>query len=231
MWTQTLLALVLALQIAPSTAPPEPIGVGPEPARRPISWELDFRFEDPKRIEVEVPGRGREVYWYMLYTARNPSPQTVRFFPIFELVTQQLEVIPTDMGIHPIVFQAIRERHKLTYPYLVPPSEAIGPLRTGDDYARESVAIWRGDALDTNSFKIFVQGLSGEARVVANPAYDPDKPETPSSNEADASGKSSTNPRLFTLRKTLEIDYEMPGSAQARQSVQPQRTGVRWIMR
>jgi len=39
------------------------------------------------------------------------------------------------------------------------------------------------------------------------------------------------NPRYFTLRKTLEIRYTLPGSPQARPGAQPQRDEVRWIMR
>lgn len=208
-------------------------GQGPEPAPNPISWELAFKFEEPRRIEVLVPGSGQpEVYWYMLYTVVNTSDRTQFFNPTFELVTGDLRVNATDMGISPLVFEAIKDRHKIVYPYLVSPTRAIGELRAGADNARESVAIWRNVELRGNEFTIYVAGLSGETRFVKNPAYDPKKPETvkmagPSGFERDV----AVNPKHFTLRKTLEIHYTLPGSTQTRESADPQRQKIRWIMR
>ena len=40
-----------------------------------------------------------------------------------------------------------------------------------------------------------------------------------------------TNPKYFTLRKTLELRYSIPGSESARKEVDPQRLKARWIMR
>jgi hypothetical protein len=205
------------LAFQPATAP---VGKGPQPSPTPISWELDLRFLDPQRIEVQVPGASApEVYWYMVYTVTNHSGRTQGFFPTFQLVTDDLHVVDTDMGISALVFEAIRERHRRTHPDLVHPTKAIGDLLTGDDYARESVAIWRGVDSDANRIAIYIAGLSGEARVMANPTFDPARPEGPE------------NPKQFTLRKTLEIRYNLRGDAAARTLVEPERAGIRWIMR
>ncbi len=228
----TLLPIIMLF--VPGQVPTLPVGTGPEPAPRPISWELEFRFLDPQRITVQLPDQAEpEVYWYVVYTAVNNSGHTQNFFPISEIVTDELVVLKTDMGISPLVFDAIRERHRVTHPDLVHPTKAIGPLRVGDDYARESVAIWRGVDLSANSFRLYVAGLSGETQFLPNPLFDPEQPETGPVLESGDEGvdKPSGNLRYFALRKTLEIDYTLPGSPGARAAVAPQRGPTRWIMR
>ena len=209
------------------------VGDGPAPAPAPVSWEIDFRYVPPRRIEVLPPGATQPItYWYMLYTATNTSESTQYFFPTFELVTDDLKVIPTDTGISPLVFDAIRERHKVTHKYLVHPTKAIGELRVGDDYARESVAIWRADDVTTAEFAIYVAGLSGEARIIRNPAYALDKPETVTINGEDGIPREITvNPKYFTLRKTLRLRYTLPAAPEARSSVTPRLDRADWIMR
>lgn len=203
-----------------ATAGEPQVGTGPQPSPVAVSWEFAFKFEDPKRIEVRLPGQERpEVYWYMLYTVTNTGERSQHFFPIFQLHTQNFQVIDTDKGIHPLVFAAIRERHRQLYPYLVEPEKAIGDLLVGDDHARESVAIWRQVDLSNGSFAVYVAGLSGETRFLHNPAFDPSQPE------------SSGNPKNFVLRKTLEIRYNLPGSPSARPQTTPERRVTRWIMR
>ncbi len=224
-----LLPLLLLFQAA---GPPE-VGTGPQPAMRPIAWELEFEFLDPQRIEVKLPGTERsETYWYVVYTVTNRSGRSRDFFPTFEIVTENLTVHTTDTGISPLVFDAIRERHRITHKYLVAPSKAIGLLRTGADNALESVAIWRDIDLSQNNFRIYVSGLSGETRTLANPIYDPARPE--SQRVAGDDGREREivdNPRYFTLRKTLTIGYNLPGSPGARSAIVPERQAVKWIMR
>jgi len=208
------------------------VGKGPQPSPTPVAWEFELAFEDPKRIDVFVPGEGTTTYWYMLYTVSNPGRQGQRFFPLFQIVTEDLQVVDTDMGINLRVFDEIAARHNKVYKYLVPPTQAIGALLAGDDNARESVAIWRGVDLSQTAFSIFVAGLSGETRVVENPAYKPGEPETRSFIGPDGRPTAVTlNPKTFTLRKTLEVQYTLPGSKHARTVTAPQRGQVRWVMR
>ncbi len=232
-WLGCLSALMLVAAWGWSAEQPTAVGVGPKPAPTPVSWELDFKYVPPRRIAVEHAGSSQpQVYWYMLYTVTNNTDQTRYFYPTFELVTDDLRVIPTDVGISTVVFEAIKERHKITHPYLVAPSKAIGDLRVGEDYARESVAIWRADDIGTTGFTIFVAGLSGEARVVRNPSFKPDQPETRTITDAAGRQREVTvNPRYFTLRKTLELQYLLPASPAARGYVEPELRSARWIMR
>lgn len=238
-----LLTLIPIIGLFLADTPPADIGNGPQPSVVPVSWELEFEFLDPRRIEVQVPGSTEpEHFWYMVYTVRNNTGRTQRFFPTFELVTNDMRVIDTDMGIHPLVFDAIRERHKLTHKYLVSPTKAIGDLRVGDDNAIESVAIWRASDTDVTGFRIYAAGLSGETSIVLNPSRGKSKAtaavmneKSPASNPA--STESSDKPekpaeaRRFTLRKTLELQYDLPGSAEGRKTAEPERKSVRWIMR
>lgn len=231
-----LLLVGMALAALPAAAQDvasrsEDVGRVVEPSPTPISWEIDFKYLEPRRIEVAVRG-GREVYWYLVYTATNRSGATQTFHPTFQLVTGDLRVIDTDMGISAVVFDAIRERHKLTHPYLVHPTRAIGPIRVGSDYAVESVAIWRATDVTSTRFTIFAAGLSGEARLAPNPGYDPERPESRSFTGDDGRQREVTdNPRYFTLRKTLALEYLLPGSMNARAEAEPQLQRMRWIMR
>jgi hypothetical protein len=222
------LATLLLLLAGPQPAPD--VGTGPEPAPTPVSWELEFKFLDPKRIEVQLPGTDQpEVYWYMVYTVTNPGERSQLFFPTFQLVTEDLRVIDTDVGINKLVFDAIKERHRETHPYLVHPTVAIGELMVGDDNARESVAIWRGVELNVNSFKVYVAGLSGETLFLPNPAYKHAPPAA--AEKKPAPNEPTHNPKHFGLRKTLEILYNLPGSPGARARAEPERQFIRWVMR
>jgi hypothetical protein len=210
----------------------EEYGVGPAPSRVPVSWELELRFDDPQRIEVSVPGQGTQVYWYMTYTVVNPGDRSQRFFPTFQITTDDMQVIDTDLGIHPAVFQAIRDRYRIRYKYLLSPTEVMGELQIGEDNARESVAIWRPFELTVDKFTVYIAGLSGETRLVRNPQFDPERPETERRTGTDGRTREIVvNPRTFTLRKTLEIRYSLPGSPKARPFVRAERGEMRWIMR
>ena len=209
------------------------MGQVPVPSPTPVGWEFEFRFLDPERIDVQLPGQSEpETYWYIVYTVVNTSGRSQKFFPLFQIVTDDLRVYDTDIGIGTLVFDAIRERCKITHPYLVDPTKAIGPLLTGEDNARESVAIWRNVDLTRNGFKVYVAGLSGETQLVRNPSYDPKQPEVIEVTGPDGRViEQTTNSKYFTLRKTLEIGYTLPGSPAALPNAVPERGATRWIMR
>lgn len=204
--------------LSAATSQPAPVAI--QPSAAPVAWELTFRFEDPQRVSVVVPGKDEPVvYWFMLYRVDNPSDQEVDFYPAFELVTNTLQVIESEVRVSPEAFRAIERR--ANDPLLVAPERAIGRLLRGKDRARHSVAIFRDFDPKATGFTIFVAGLSGEVRREKNPAFDASKPE------------SETNKRYFTFRKTLAIPYKFPGSPVTRRSVIPERLADKqqWIMR
>lgn len=226
-----LTGVLLTGLVAADFAAPGEVGIGPQPSAVPISWEFEFTFLDPQRIVVPTPGQGDVVYWYVVYTATNTSGRTQRFFPMFQIVTDDLRVLDTDTGIDLRVFDAIAKRHSLTHKYLVPPSKVIGMVLAGDDHAVESVAIWRQVDLTENAFRIYVSGLSGETQLTPNPAYNARKAESQAAEPVSDKPGGPPPAKYFTLRKTLEIRYTLPGSPRARLHIAPERGLVRWVMR
>lgn len=228
---RSLLAVVSLVGLAP--APQVQPSAGREPSPIPIAWEIKFDFLDLRRIEVRSPDSDEtRTYWYMVYTATNTSDRAQHFYPLFQIVTEDLRTTESDIGIDPAVFDVIRELHRATHPYLVHPTQAIGDLPAGSDNARESVAIWPQIDLNVNRFTVYVAGLSGEKQFVRNPAYDASKPETVTEPGPDGQPRTRiVNPRFFTLRKTLAIPYTVPGSPGTRERNAPQRGEIRWLLR
>lgn len=192
----------------------------PEPSLAPKSWELDFEFLDLQRISVVLPGDEKPTTcWYMLYTVTNNTSQDVAFYPSFVLVTDSYDTIEGGDGISPTVYDAVRKRYAKLYPFFVTPIKVVGKLLQGEDNAKTSAVVFRQFDASVDRFWIYVGGLSGEVVRVKNPAYSPDK------------GESSSNQRSYTLRKTLQIEYAMPGDEVTHETVKPARVGYNWVMR
>jgi len=194
----------------------------PKPSPVPVDWELNFKFQDLKRIRVSVPGQRERIYWYMVYTVTNNSGQDVVFHPEFTLVTNTLAVLPAMVDVEPEVFSAIKREYKATYPWLEHPSKVIGKLLQGKDNARDSVAIWPDFDRKATTIDVFVGGLGGEIVAVPNPLF--------------VGGKSNPQkvPPEFVLRKTLQIHYALPTDPASRNMTSPSRLGqnaVEWVMR
>lgn len=192
----------------------------PKPSPAPVSWELKFDFHDPQRIRLTLPGDdGPTTFWYMLYRVENDTGKDVSFFPTAELVAASLEVVTGGEQISPSVYDAIKSRHRATHPFLIEPRHVTGTLLQGEDNAKTSVVVFRQFNFEDNAFAIYFGGLSGEIRRIPNPSFDMSKPE------------SSTNPRTFNMRKTLEIKYKLPGDVSTRRWADPVRVGREWLMR
>jgi hypothetical protein len=221
----------LALSLIPGLIPAAP--AAPEPSIAPKSWQLEFEFDDPRRLVIQLPGQSKpQVYWYMLYNVTNNSNRDVQFMPRFEIVTDKLQVLETDTGADPAVFNAIKKIHLKDRPFLLEPLEVLGKLLQGADNAKDSVAIWRDFSGDTRQFTVFVTGLSGETVILPNPTYDSAKPEFVMKDlPGGVKTKVMTNPRRFVLYKTLSVGYRLPGDDEARKHAEPIRETVEWLMR
>jgi hypothetical protein len=129
-------------------------------------WVLKFRFNAPRLITVDIPGRGRKLCWYLLYHVTNPDlkePHT--FVPDFELVTHDTPGVSHDQVL-PTVQKAIQQiedptghldiKNSVTMenqPLLPAKPDSLPRWTTG-------VAIWDDVNPETNRFSIFVAGLS-----------------------------------------------------------------------
>ena len=158
-------------------------------------WVLDFKFKDPRLIKVDVPGRGQKVCWYLWYQVVNNTKQPHTFIPDFELVTHDRDTVHHDQ-ILPKVQQAIAEIEDPTGYYKIKNSvtiaaEPIPPsLPNAAPRAVTGVAIWDDVDPDSNSYSIFVAGLSN-GWAVTDPLTPGGKP--------------------VVRRKTLQLDFKRLG--------------------
>lgn len=131
-------------------------------------WTLNFRFKDPRIITADVPGRGKKIIWYMWYQVINKTGEPRVFIPDFELVTTDKNTVHAD-EVLPSVEDAIRRiedpTRRLNMMNSVTISKTPIPVSKADasPVAVTGVAIWADvfdRAPDTNTFSIFVSGLS-----------------------------------------------------------------------
>ncbi|MEM8872955.1 MAG: hypothetical protein AAGD32_01740 [Planctomycetota bacterium] len=210
-----LAAAVGTLSIA-TLLPAEPAQAFPTPSNYPISWELEFDYEDPRRIVVEVPGESEpKAFWYMTYRVTNNTDEEQLFLPVFEMLTSSGEVIRSDRGIHPDVFANIKARAGDAF--LKESLDLSGStLLIGDDQVQHGVAIWEEPNPELGKFTIFIGGLSGEAAPITKPDGDP---------LLDDQG------RQILLFKTKQIDYRLLGD-EIRPGNDPlEKEGESWVMR
>lgn len=167
----------------------------PQPSVYPVAWELDFRYDLPRRIVVEIPGQSApKAYWYMTYVATNNTQQEQIFLPKFEMVTKTGEVLRSDQETSPAVFEAIarRERSKPLQPAL----KLAGQILVGEDQAKYGVAIWQEPEARMGSFSVFISGLSGETAPLTG---------------ADGKPMLDKDGQPILLRKTRELDFTVRG--------------------
>lgn len=192
----------------------------PQTSVIPQSWQLEFEFDDPQRIEVQLPGAGRPTtFWYVLYTVTNSTDSEVDFYPSFRLVTDTLHVVAAGDDVMPQVYDAIAERHASEYPFFVAPYKVGGRLLQGRENSRTSAAVFRTFDKNASRFTVYVAGLSGEMDRVPNPAFD------------SSTGETERNPAFFLFRRTLAVYYDLPGDALTRSQATPRRRSREWVMR
>ncbi len=192
----------------------------PEPGASARTWAVDITFHDPQRITMRLPGDVHETtLWYALFTVTNNTGKDVEFYPSFRIVTDTLQVVEGGAEISPSVYDAIFARHGKEHPFMAAPAKITGPLLQGEENARTSAVVFRMFDKDASAFTLFVSGLSGDVQRVANPSFDATKDE------------SRDNPRFFILRRTLAVEYDLPGDAETRILATPVRKSRRWVMR
>ncbi len=208
--TRTLALVALALLCARAA-----LAEVPKPSPYPITWELTFEHQTPRRIVVDVPGAtAPKAYWYMTYSVSNLTSEERKFLPRFELLTRDGRVLVSDRNIPAMVFDKIKQIEGNRF--LEPFTSIGGELRVGEDEARDGVAIWEEPDPRMGEFSIFVSGLSGETVVMK-----------------DARGQEMQTPegRPMILRKTLQLNFSVPGD-EVRPGEDPvKQTGQQWVMR
>lgn len=162
---------------------------------RPGVWTLNFAYTPIRIIEVDVPGQGRKLVWYMVYKVYNRTGLPRLFIPQFELVTKDIPGSFLDEP-QPSVVKAIRKIEDPTGALNIHTSVSISeskiPVTKPDSIPRSvyGVAVWLDVAKKnpkTNAFSVYVLGLSnGVARMETEGGTD------------------------VVSRKTLQIDFTRP---------------------
>jgi hypothetical protein len=155
-------------------------------------WTYDMKVEDPQPIVVTTPGGEKEVYWYVLYTVTNTSKAEHTYVPTFTMYSDTTAV--DRAGIYPAVFAAILKHRRIQF--LENSANMFGKVLPGPDNARTCVAIFRPMDRETTHFTIFVEGISGQFIERPNPL---------------ATDKSKPEEKVLTLRRTLALQYKIPG--------------------
>jgi hypothetical protein len=175
----------------------------PKPAAVPRSWELDFQ---PGELRLYFDSTGA-AYWYFTYVVTNNTGGDRIWAPQFTLLTDTGDILDSGDGVSPYVTEQIIRL--LDNELLEQQNEIIGDLLQGEEHARDGLVVWPATNLNVNEISMFIAGLSGETARVVNPA----------------TGESKV------LRKTLQRDYLIPGSAAARGSEPVDLIEESWILR
>lgn len=194
----------------------------PKPSPHRITWELDFEHKAPSRIVVNVPGSyAPRAYWYLPFTVTNNSKEEQQFLPEIELVDEAGKVHRSDQNIPKEVFNAIKVREGKKF--MQPLRDVSGRLLIGADQAKDSVAIWPEPMERMGTFTVFVNGLSGEA------VWYKDGKETPLSKADWVKTKPEDAGQI--LRKTLALEFNVPGDEFYTGRDRVEEKSKSWVMR
>jgi hypothetical protein len=152
-------------------------------------WVLDFAYKPVRMVEIEIPGKGRRKVHYLYYRVVNRTGEPRRFVPQFTLVTDDGK--RHESHEIPLAVQKIQNKEDPTRP-LLGAVTVIGeiPLSTkeGIDDAVFGTAIWDDIDYRTDSFQIYVRGLSDGYQDTETP-----------------------DGQRFTRYKALRLDFTRPG--------------------
>lgn len=221
-------AILLALLVLLAASPAQGQGDDkPFPVPDPVTqaWQLKVEHGEPSTVAVTFEDGTVRWYWYLTYKVTNPVDEPVLFLPHVVVTTDKGDLITTDRGIRPLVYNTILGQ--LQNPLLETPVKASGTVLRGDDFAKETLAVWPVPDHDVDSMTVFVSGIYGEVKPVTDPvtgepkmreALDPVSGET----LRDEAGDVVMEPVLAT--RTLALTYATPGTPKV-----PERVPVRLV--
>jgi len=202
---------VLAVAVCVCFAAPEPAIVpGPD------DWTVDVRFEHPQQIALQLSAKAEPIrFWYTILTLTNKTNRDVDFYPQCDLMTDTFEITCAGKDTSAAVFEQIKRRHRLRYPFLESLEKADNKILQGEDNTKDIAIIWPDFDAQAQGIKVFITGLSNETAVIDHPI---------------AKDKMNKPVKVF-LRKTLELSYKLRGDTALRSEVKATYGGKRWIMR
>ncbi|MEM8738805.1 MAG: hypothetical protein AAGG38_10065 [Planctomycetota bacterium] len=164
----TLLLLVAGLCGAGSSAgAAEGAGTFAEPSIINPAWSFDLEVNTPKAIAVADDRGLVRWYWYMAYQVTNNTGEDRLFIPEVTVIDDNGRIVTVGRRIPASVYPAIAER--LGNKLLLSPDDVLGRLLQGEDFAKESVAIWPASDEDVDEFTVFFAGADGETKPLLSP--------------------------------------------------------------
>jgi hypothetical protein len=152
------------------------------------------------------PDSGKH-YWYMTYEVVNKTGAEIRFSPRIELVVDDGVILGQGEGVPSGVIQKLKKH--LGDALLEDHFEILGEVLPGKENAKSGLVVFRADKLDPTELTVMVQGLSRET----------EKKPHPKTGEP------------VVLRKTVRIDYLVPGDPKPRGSATYPIVQQGWIFR
>ena len=180
----------------------ERVNAAPEPSPRPPRWELQFKIIHQLRL-IKID---EDFYWFATYLVTNRTGEDQTFVPNATLYTDEGDIITdgdVDFRITDKIMGLLRN------PLLESKNMIIGPLLQGKENAREGLLVWKAGSLDIDHVTIFISGLSSETQVAIN------------SFTGDES----------VVRKSLALEFDVPGDPVATMEKPVRFKGKHWIMR
>lgn len=166
--------------------------------------ELDFTASELRLFKDPETGKH---YWYMTYDVVNNTGKEVRFAPRIDLVVDDGRILAQGEGVSSGVVRQLKKY--LKNELLEDQFEILGEVLPGKEHAKTGLVVFRADDLEPTELTVMVQGLSRETEKRAHPK----------------SGEQ------VTLRKTVRIDYLVPGDPKPRGSTTYPIVNREWIFR
>lgn len=177
----------------------------PAPA---VGWgaakELSFT---PSELRLFKDAETGKHYWYMTYDVVNAGEKEVRFAPRIDLVVDDGRILAQGDGVSSGVVRQIKKF--LKNDLLEDQFEILGEVLPGKEHAKSGLVVFRADDLEPTELTVMVQGLSRET----------EKKPHPKTGEP------------VTLRKTVRLDYLVPGDPKPRGSTTYPIVNREWIFR
>jgi hypothetical protein len=197
---------VSALAIVLAAAPVDSAATAsPAPAAA-MSAVRDLDFE-PSELRLFKDAETGKHYWYMTYEVVNKTGSEVRFAPRIDLVVDDGRILAQGEGVPSGAVRSIKAF--LGNELLEDQFEILGPVLPGKEHAKSGLVVFRADDLNPTELTVMVQGLSKET----------EKRPHPKSGEQ------------VTLRKTVRLDYLVPGDPKPRGSMTYPLVNREWIFR
>ena len=183
----------------------------PEPDPLPKRWQLDLDVGPLRVATVNTEDAGPKMFYYLTYRVTNNSGEDQAFAPVFELGTDEGELLRAGKDVPRAVKLEMLDR--LDNPLLEGQIAILGTLLQGKENAKDGLVIWPVGDTEIDEISIYAAGFSGETTKVE--FKDPESGET----------------KEVTLRKTMMVRYDVPGSLDKRGSEPIKPKAERWIMR